>query len=96
MTDIEYQAKQYALSVLNHSVSETFSREEMYHFLVEAYEHGARGGGSGTIEGYLKEAGDCRYFSEGNCMRYVEFMPQMRCDRMGCVVYSPKEKNNNE
>ncbi len=40
MTDLQVQAKVYAVSILNHSDSETFSRQELYYALAEAYEQG--------------------------------------------------------
>ena len=42
MTDLQARTKAYAVSILNNSDNETFTRQEMYYALAEAYkkQHG--------------------------------------------------------
>lgn len=40
MTDLQARAKAYAVSILNNNDCETFTRQEMYYALSEAYEQG--------------------------------------------------------
>ena len=40
MTDLQAEAKKYAKSILNNNDNDTFSRQEMYYALADAYEQG--------------------------------------------------------
>jgi len=95
VTDLQAQAKAYAKDILNNSDSETFSRQEMYYALCDAYEQGwvdcdTKDEKPETLEEFLNEAPDCRYFSEGYC---AKGLPGTFCEREGCVAYYPKESN---
>ncbi len=93
MTDLQAQAKAYAVSILNNSDSETFTRQEMYYAVAEAYEQGyidcdTKGEQPETQDEYLNDAPDCKYFDEGYCRINS---PGLRCERKGCMAYYPKE-----
>ncbi len=93
MTDLQAQAKAYAVSVLNNSDSETFTRQEMYYALAEAYEQGyidcdTKGEHPETQDEFFNDAPDCQFFSDGNC---AFGLPGTPCERKGCMAYYPKE-----
>ncbi len=98
MTYLQYQAKQYAVSVLNNSDSETFTRQELYYALADAYEQGyidcdTKNDKPEAQDEYFNDAPDCKYFDEGYCRINL---PGLRCGRKGCMAYYPKETRNNE
>ncbi len=98
MTDLQARAKAYAVSVLNNSDSETFTRQEMYYAIAEAYEQGyvdcdTKGEQPETQEEYFNDAPDCRYFRDGNCSKGLPGTP---CERKGCMAYYPKDDDNEE